>query len=255
MTLPSFSEVSSTLTYHPDTGVFLRKPAGAPAGGPNSKGFYTISVGGKQYVATRVAWVLMTGQRPEKNVVFINGDRGDLRWCNLRLAGDLPEVTAERVREVFDYNPETGELTYRRTRGGTRSKGDAAGWICRRSLRRGGGYRVTSFNGREYGVHQLVWLWWHGRAARGHIDHINLDRADNRIENLRECSPSENMANRRKQANNSSGLKGVSYHKAAGKWRATIKLRHLGLFETPEAAHAAYCAAAADEFGEFARGA
>lgn len=254
MNLPTPSQISAALRYSPETGEFIRAATGAPAGGRNAKGFLTISVCGKQYVASRLAWVLVRGEWPSRNIVFIDGDRANTRWDNLRLAGDEESITAERVREVFDYDPNTGALTYRKARGGVRGKGEQAGWICKRPRHMGGGYRVTGFNGREYGVHQLVWIWWHGRQAKGCIDHINMDRADNRIANLRECSYSENMANRRKQANNTSGYKGVSYHKAAGKWRATLRKKHIGLFNTPEEAWAAYLAAASGIFGEFMRG-
>lgn len=88
------------------------------------------------------------------------------------------------------------------------------------------------------------------------VDHINGDGLDNRRSNLRICSKSENLRNRGKPASNTSGYKGVAWSKAAGKWQAYItvegKRKHLGLFETPEAGHAAYCEAATKLHGEFA---
>mgnify|MGYP001617180464 CR=1 FL=1 len=89
------------------------------------------------------------------------------------------------------------------------------------------------------------------------IDHINLDRLDNRKDNLRECIHDNNMHNRPKYRNNTSGYKGVSFHKGGRKWAATIgynsKLYHLGSFTTPEEAAEAYNIAAITLHGEFAR--
>lgn len=88
------------------------------------------------------------------------------------------------------------------------------------------------------------------------VDHINGDRLDNRKENLRVCSQSENLCNRGKQSNNRSGFKGVYLH-APGRWRARImfkgKLKELGLFDSPSDAHKAYVAAARALHGEFTR--
>ena len=80
------------------------------------------------------------------------------------------------------------------------------------------------------------------------IDHKNRNPRDNRLDNLREISHAENLQNRGPQANNTTGFKGVSYHKVAKKYTANItvnrKTRYLGLFTTPEDAYRAYCAAA-----------
>lgn len=244
-------QVRAEIAYDPETGAFTRR--GKPAGGPNAKGYWTVSVLGKQRIASRLAWLYQTGTLPARNIVFVDGDRSNLRWSNMRLAEDLDVLTAERVREVFNYDPRTGALTYRRCRGGRRGEGEEAGFLCRRSNRQGGGYILVGFNGREYGAHRLIWLWWHGREANGYIDHIDMDRSNNRIENLRECTQSQNLANTRRLSTNTSGFKGVSRVSGSAKWRATIGRRHLGVFDTPEEAHAAYVAAAKKKFGEFAR--
>lgn len=91
-------------------------------------------------------------------------------------------------------------------------------------------------------------------------DHINAhDTLDNRRSNLRIATPAQNAHNSRKHSHNTSGYKGVSLDKRKGRWYAHIKAgdvrRRLGYFDTPEAAHAAYCAAARELHGEFARGA
>ena len=89
------------------------------------------------------------------------------------------------------------------------------------------------------------------------VDHRDGDGLNNRRNNLREATRSQNMCNQRISSRNTHGLKGVHWHKAAGKWQAHIKLngrnRHLGLFTTPEAAYAAYCDASTRLHGDFGR--
>ena len=89
-----------------------------------------------------------------------------------------------------------------------------------------------------------------------HVDHADMDGLNNRRANIRPCGHNENMRNRGAFSRNTSGFKGVTWEKAASKWRAQIYLngknRHLGLFVTPEEAHQAYCQAAVEFYGEFA---
>jgi hypothetical protein len=108
------------------------------------------------------------------------------------------------------------------------------------------GYRQVRVNGKKHREHHLVWLLHTGALPVGELDHINCIRDDNRIENLRECTRSQNMQNRRfAMANNQIGLIGVVRHYK--KFRAAItqdgRKKHLGLFDTAQAAHEAYMAA------------
>lgn len=104
----------------------------------------------------------------------------------------------------------------------------------------------------------MVWLYHFGVLPKN-IDHINLNRSDNRVCNLRVCSGAENARNRGKTAVNTSGFKGVVFRrdKNAKPWRAQIghagRVIYLGAFERPDDAHAAYVAAATKLHGEFAR--
>jgi hypothetical protein len=88
------------------------------------------------------------------------------------------------------------------------------------------------------------------------VDHINGDPLDNRKANLRICTHAENLRNQKMKKHNRSGLKGVHFHKQSGRWRSIIKVEgksiSLGLFETKDLAHQAYCDAAKRFFGEFA---
>jgi hypothetical protein len=108
-------------------------------------------------------------------------------------------------------------------------------------------------------AHRLAWILTHGVEPEGDIDHINLNRADNRAVNLRQCTRSQNKANTVAPVTNSSGAKGVNWFAKAGKWRARIKVNgkehHLGLFAEKSDAMAAYAKAAALHFGQFARAA
>lgn len=88
------------------------------------------------------------------------------------------------------------------------------------------------------------------------VDHINGDKLDNRIENLRLCTNSLNMANKPAQKNNTSGFKGVSKHKGTNKWQAVVavkgKNKYLGIFKTKKQAYSVYKKAAVNSFGVFA---
>lgn len=87
------------------------------------------------------------------------------------------------------------------------------------------------------------------------MDHKNKNRLDNRKENLRICTPSQNQHNKPIYANNKSGYKGVTWHSIGKKWQAQIminnKYKYLGLFETPKLAYEAYCKVAIELHGEF----
>jgi hypothetical protein len=154
------------------------------------------------------------------------------------------------LKELLTYSPETGLFCWKVRTSNRIRVGDVAG--CHETHY---GYVLIGIDGVIYGAHQLAWLFVHGEWHE--IDHENLDRGDNRINNLRKCSRSQNQFNRGKQENNTSGFKGVSYHSQSGKWVARLsaggKRKSLGLHDTPESAHQAYCAGAKLHHGEFAR--
>ena len=109
------------------------------------------------------------------------------------------------------------------------------------------GYRCTAIGGKQYYQHRLIWLYVHGSWPDGPIDHINGNKSDNRIENLRIATPSQNQHNRKK-TKSKSGMTGAYKH-WSGRWYSTImvenKKHYLGMFETEEAAAKAYADAKA----------
>ena len=158
----------------------------------------------------------------------------------------LHMLTQARLKQVLTYDPDSGTFT--------RIKPT---WK-RTSLRpRPDCYIGMSIDNRAYPCHRLAWLYVYGSFPDGYLDHINGDRHDNRIANLRPATRSQNHGNSRRPRNNTSGFKGVI--KFRTKWLAQITKNnrniYLGTFNTPEAAHAAYCEAAQKLFGEFARAA
>lgn len=150
-------------------------------------------------------------------------------------------LTAERVRELLDYSPETGGLLWKVSQGAAKA-GSVAGTTNNK------GYRLIKIDGRSYFSHRLVWVHANGVWPANQIDHINGVRNDNRITNLREATVSENVSNQRKARTDSqTGLLGASWHRGMKKFEAQIqldgKITRLGYFPTAEQAHQAYLVA------------
>lgn len=158
-------------------------------------------------------------------------------------------IDARRLREVLSYDPETGEFFWLVGIKGV-CAGDRAG-----GLSRSRGYWRIQLDGQRHTAHRLAWLYMTGEWPRDQIDHINGIRTDNRFANLREATNAQNGANSSKRENTTSKYKGVD--RRGKRWRAQIrsggKKYCLGMFDTPEEAYAAYCAAARKFHGEFAR--
>jgi hypothetical protein len=160
-------------------------------------------------------------------------------------------LTVERLRELLNYDTDTGAFTWKVSRGSVKV-GDTAG-----TLHESDGYIRTKVDGIGYQTHRLAWLHENGEwpPAGCEIDHIDRDRTNNRIANLRLATISQNQCNRGRAGHNKSGYKGVTSYR--GRWRATITLnrkqKYLGLFDSPELAFSAYCAAAEVLHGAFVR--
>jgi len=149
-------------------------------------------------------------------------------------------LTAAKARELFSYNPLTGELTNNFTRNYNAMAGEIVGSDP------GNGYRRFETGGSKYLNHRVIFLIMTGRLP-DQIDHINHIRCDNRWANLREASQTDNQRNRGLNKNNTSGICGVCWKKDRKKWMASIKINnkllHLGYYRDKEHAIAARAAA------------
>jgi hypothetical protein len=158
-------------------------------------------------------------------------------------------ITAEHLRELLEYDPVTGNFVWK-VRHERVLAGAIAGGISSK------GYRKIKIDGRAYSAHRLAWLYVYGEWPADQIDHINRQKADNRIANLRPATNAQNQANRLRRCDNNSGYRGVGHR--GGRWQACIQLDGrntcLGTFGTPEEASAAYHAAAVARYGKFAHG-
>lgn len=159
-------------------------------------------------------------------------------------------LTAALLRDLMKYDETTGLFTSRvklnsrwpagRTRGGINHDG----------------YRLISIKGRQYMAHRLVWLYVHGCWPDQEVDHINGDKDDNRLANLRLANREQNNRNARIRKDNKSGLKGV-HRIPSGRYVAAVsfknKKQYLGVFPTAQEAHQAYEREAVKLHGAFAR--
>ena len=147
-------------------------------------------------------------------------------------------VTQDQVRKLLDYDQDTGVFTWRSFRNGRAVESAIAG--CK-----GSGYVHIKIYGRSYLAHRLAWLYVHGEFPDCLIDHIDSDRSNNRISNLRKATFIGNGQNRKfKQSNNLSGFLGVYKANDSSKWKAQIRVNKkqvfLGSYDSPQEAHEAY---------------
>ncbi len=165
-------------------------------------------------------------------------------------------LSAEHLRSILDYNAETGEFRFKHD---PRKKPNINSRDTKRPAGSIGvnGRRAIKIGGRRYYCNRLAWLFVYGRWPHDQIDHINGDRLDDRIANLREATPQQNNYNVGITSRNRSGHKGVHWNSRYRKWQADIRVagkkRFLGRFDDIETATAAYERAATDLHAEFAR--
>ena len=159
--------------------------------------------------------------------------------------GGGTELTQARLKKLLRYELKTGEFFWRVAKSRRVQIGDRAGWISRY------GYWLIYVDDKTYCAHRLAWLYAYGQFPNRWLDHKDRNRSNNRIVNLREATPSQSAANSKIQ--NRTGLRGV--HQSGRRWQARIchrgKRTHLGMFDLPEEAHAAWCEAAQKLFGEY----
>ena len=134
-------------------------------------------------------------------------------------------LTQKRVKELFDYNEETGILI-RKTGFYKAKKGDI--FIKSYSSH---GYAECSIDGESYLIHRIIWLWCNGYLPEGFVDHIDRNKLNNKLINLREASRVCNAQNSGNPKNNKSGVKGIYWCNTSSRWKAQIginnRLKHI----------------------------
>lgn len=146
----------------------------------------------------------------------------------------MSKLTQELVRELFDYDQETGVLTWKdRVNKGLnvpcQHNGKIAGGIDSE------GYIAVGVENKTYRAHRIIWLWWYGYFPKNDIDHVDRVRHHNWLKNLRESSRKFNNQNSVNPRNNTSGVKGVTWKSNPKLWAAQIsidnKSKHIGYFK------------------------
>lgn len=171
------------------------------------------------------------------------------------------ELTQAMARQLLEYDPHTGKLTWRKRTpdlfAGTRNSAEHS---CKRwNTKFSGkeaftavttGYKVGAIFAKNYLAHRVIWLLLFGHFPDEQIDHINGDRTDNRLANLRAVTNAENCKNQCARSDNTTGVTGVYWFKRDSKWVVSItangKQKHLGYFDEFEDAVARRKAAEAE---------
>lgn len=159
-----------------------------------------------------------------------------------RLRASNPKnLTQSQLKDALSYDATTGAFTWLISSGGA-----VAG--CVANCKNPKGYVKIGFRGANYSAHRLAWLFVYGEWPKGQLDHINMDKSDNRICNLRDVDQNVNQHNRlHARRDNKTGFLGVSWNTRLQKYKAQIgvngKGRGLGYFDSPERAHEAYLTA------------
>lgn len=156
-------------------------------------------------------------------------------------------LTQSELKKLLSYDPETGIFTW--------LAGQRVGKIAGTPTSKG--YFRIKINRKDYKAHRLAWLYFYGKFPNDALDHINGIKTDNMVSNLRECNATENNWNTGIGRTNTSGAKGVSWHKRDSEWQAQISINgkrtHLGNFATIALASAVYEAKARELRGKFYR--
>lgn len=142
-------------------------------------------------------------------------------------------ITQSQLKEHFDYNPETGDFIWRKIGKGRKGIGKTAGTV------KGNGYHYLNFGEKAYLSHRMAFLFMVGEIPCM-IDHRDGDPLNNKWDNLRDCSHSQNMCNARIRSDNKSGAKGVSWFARDKKWEVVLRInkavKYLGRYEDFELA-------------------
>jgi hypothetical protein len=155
--------------------------------------------------------------------------------------------TQKQLHDMFDYR--SGHLYWKRSPNSRIAIGSIAGSVSN-------GYATIQINGKKYLAHRLIFMYHHGYCPEI-IDHINNNKADNRISNLRGVDPFQNAQNAKLRKDNTSKAKGVCWHISIGKWCVSVRInnkqKHIGAFDDWELAALVAQEARDKYYGSFAR--
>ncbi len=132
-------------------------------------------------------------------------------------------LTQIYVKRLFDYDETLGHLLHKVDKGHNKVKGKVAHnnqSTC----------STVSINDKTYLAHRIIWLWYYGYLPENFIDHVDRNPHNNKIDNLREASNQCNQRNTGNPKDNTSGVKGVYWHKKRNKWKAEIRINGKGLY-------------------------
>ena len=231
--------IKDKLNYNPDTGEFTWKispsrsvRAGSPAGYTTQSGQRCLRLFKKEFSRRNVAWWFIHGEWPERPIIHIDNDPDNFKASNLQMVHTplVGEITQQYLKEVLEYDKDTGKFTWRAVvTPGSQIIGEEAGIIMNT------GYVLITFGAKSYLAHRLAVLYMEGYLPLEDVDHDNRKRSDNAWDNLKVCSRSVNLRNAAMKSNNTSGITGVHWSKAADKWVASIytdgSTKFLGLYE------------------------
>ena len=148
------------------------------------------------------------------------------------------KLTQSQLQSIFTYDPFTGVVTW--THGVSNMPANSIAGCTNQS-----GYKVVTVEGKSFRLQRVIWILMFGHIPDGfYVDHINGNKLDNRLQNLRLATNSQNQQNRPAPKNNTSGYRGVTWHKQANKWMARLchnKRRiTIGFYDTPHEAYQAF---------------
>lgn len=208
-------QLKKIVHYDWETGHFARLPKRfSKSASPIPLRGTKLVIKGKIYGLRRLAWLYSYGEMPRDDVGPKNGDVRDFRLSNIiprpksvgrRPPKQIVPITQDLVRSMFTYHESTGLIT-RNNKTNKRNPGDPAGYVARN------GYRKLTINGSHYLEHRIIWLYVHGRMPADQIDHIDGDRQNNKVGNLREATRAQNMQNLKVRSGRG-GLTGVITHR------------------------------------------
>lgn len=131
----------------------------------------------------------------------------------------IPQEVIDEMKERLNYDPNTGVITWRESKSNYVKNGTECGTL------KPSGYLVINFSKQLYRAHRVAWVMHYGKNPSTFLDHVNQDKTDNRIENLREASSSQNKCNITRRSDNKSGYRGISWDRFRNKWKVEVQIQ------------------------------